>query len=81
MTGGSYYLSDLLQGRLEVSCVLKFQLKNKQDKEKAEQLITNSLRKSINDILPISVVVSSDQHVSLPNRSEAPVSTSDDACL
>ena len=42
-------------------------------------MIRNSLRKSINDILPISVNVNSDQHVSLPNGSEAPVSTSDDA--
>ena len=44
-----------------VPCVLKFQSKSKQDTEKAEKLIRNSLRKSINNILPSSVIA--DQHV------------------
>ena len=62
LAGGRHYSSDLPQGGLEVSCVLKFQSKNKEDAEKAEKLIRNSLTKTISDVLLVSLSVNYDQH-------------------
>jgi len=49
---------------LEIPCALKFQSNSKQDTQKGEKLIRNSLRMSISDILPSSVI--GDQHIFLP---------------